>query len=84
MDCFKSEPGFLVLGVGLIVGALDFVSRDLPSRATPRVEPLPPSSLRKNLETEPLSSQMRVEFWRWIEHWPDGGCGRSHRARFGV
>src|SRR5262249_20625992 len=28
-----------------------------------------PSSLRKKLETEPLSSQMRVEFWRWIELW---------------
>src|SRR5258708_1399001 len=27
------------------------------------------SSLRKNLETEPMFSQVRVEFWRWIELW---------------
>ena len=29
----------------------------------------PTSSLRKNLETEPMFSQVRVEFWRWIELW---------------
>src|SRR6516165_1415461 len=28
-----------------------------------------PSSLRKNLETEPMFSQVRVDFWRWIELW---------------
>ena len=28
-----------------------------------------PSSLRKNLEIEPMFSQVRVEFWRWIELW---------------
>ena len=27
------------------------------------------SSLRKNLETEPMFSQVRVDFWRWIELW---------------
>jgi hypothetical protein len=30
---------------------------------------LKPNSLRKNLETEPMFSQVRVEFWRWIELW---------------
>src|SRR6516225_12090861 len=29
----------------------------------------PSSSLRKNLETEPMFSQVRVDFWRWIELW---------------
>ena len=27
------------------------------------------SSLRKNLEIEPMFSQVRVDFWRWIELW---------------
>src|SRR6516225_9860467 len=39
------------------------------------------SSLRKNLETEPMFSQVRVEFWRWIELW-SLRCG-LRRAQFG-
>src|SRR5262249_26008361 len=31
--------------------------------------PIPTSSLRKNLEIEPMFSPVRVEFWRWIELW---------------
>src|SRR6516225_9055086 len=27
------------------------------------------NSLRRNLETEPMFSQVRVDFWRWIELW---------------
>ena len=39
------------------------------------------SSLRKNLETEPMFSQVRVDFWRWIELW-SLRCG-LRRAQFG-
>ena len=27
------------------------------------------TSLRKNLETDPMFSQVMVDFWRWIELW---------------
>src|SRR6516165_89134 len=76
VDCRKlltdlSRPGFDVVQTIVAHGS-----------GTPMVlPPTPFSSLRKNLETEPMFSQVRVEFWRWIELW-SLRCG-LRRAQFG-
>src|SRR5262249_52974268 len=58
-------------GSRLAIGAATERARALAMPAGTRAKPYKrdSGSLRKNLETEPLSSQMRVEFWRWIELW---------------
>src|SRR6516165_3650026 len=56
---------------GRLLGAAEANSDTSPGSRRCSAKPMceSSSSLRKNLETEPMFSQVRVDFWRWIELW---------------